>query len=325
MNSRRQFLGRSVNLIAGLTILGSGIVSCVRKEPPLRIASNVFPGYEFLFLARERNYFASETVRMVELPSASVCIEALAAGTVEGACLTLDEVLSAREQGLELKVVTVLDISMGADMILAKPEIKTLRQLKGRKVGVEQSAVGAVMLHAALVKAGLTPGDIEIIHMNVNRHRDAYLNGDVDALVTFEPVISQLADKKTSKLFTSAAIPGRIVDVIAVRPEAIENSPEAIRRLVAGHFKALAEFRSQPAKASEVLAKRMKITPQEVPQTYSGIELPDAASNRGMMEGLNPGLESDARELAKIMVSAGLLKNMVETKGLVDGRFVQKI
>lgn len=321
--TRRRFLGLAVGTMATV-FTGMGLSGCSRKEPLVRIASNVWPGYELLYLARDRKYFNKEQVSMVEMPSASVCIEALAAGTVEGACLTLDEVLTARSEGLELSVITVLDVSLGADVLLVRPEIKNLQELKGRRIGVEQSAVGAIMLDAVLRKAGLESKDLQIIHMNVNKHRDAYLKSEVDALITFEPVVSQLSDQNPSMLFTSADIPGRIIDVIAVRPEILEMSPIAVQQLVAGHFRARESFLKKPEEASKVLSRRLNLKPEDVPATYHGIDLPDVSENYKFLSGESPSLENSASELVQIMLDAKILPNMVEVTNLADGRFLPK-
>lgn len=320
--NRRRFLFSSLTVMSAAILPGFGLVSCTSTKPAIRIGSNIWPGYEFLFLARELKYLDENVVRMVELPSASVCLEALSAGTIEGACLTLDEVLTAQADGLKLKVVAVLDISMGADVLLAGSKNKTLQDLKGKKIGVEQSAVGAVMLHSALEKGGLKVSDIEIVHMNVNRHKEAYLKGQVDALVTFEPVVSQLAKTGSVKLFTSADIPGRIVDVIAVRPDVLETRPDAVKDLVAAHFKGLKKFQSDLNQVSPIMARRLKVKPEEVPQLYVDVELPDINANRKLLQGPLPELEKTALKLSEIMVSANLLPQNFNLTPIVDDRFL---
>ncbi len=319
-------LRRKVRSMLGFFALLSvsifGLSACSQQESQLRIASNVWPGYELLYLAREHDYFENRAVRMVEMPSATVIIQALAAGNVEGACLTLDEVLTARAEGLELKVVAMLDFSMGADALLVKPEIENLSDLRGRRIGVEQSAVGAVMLSAVLEKAKLNLSDVQIAHMNVNAHRDAYLNDEVDALITFEPVISQLAKHGARRIFDSAMIPGRIIDVIAIRPDAIEQNPDAVRAVIAGHFKARHAYLNDPQAALPIIARRLNLTADEVPASFEGLELPDAQTNRDWMNDTNSKLEQSANELMDVLLKAELLPRRVDVTGLVDGRFL---
>lgn len=306
-----------------IVLVGLSLSGC-QKEPPLRIGSNVWPGYELLYLARERGYFDNESVRMVEMPSATVNLQSLAAGNIEGACLTLDEVITARADGLDLSVVAILDISVGADALMVKPDIKQLSDLRGRRIGVEQTAVGAVMLSAVLEEAGLKPDDVKIKHINVNAHRDAYLENKVDAVITFEPVISQLAKKNAQRLFDSSAIPGRIIDVIAIRPDVLKRSPNAIKSLIKGHFAARKEYLNNTASASEIISRRLKLPPADVPMAYDGLDLPDVDFNKKWMQGEDSKLEQSAVKLADIMLNAKLLPKPVDVKQIVDGRFLPK-
>ncbi len=319
---RRRFLGLTAGTLAGLSLTGIGLAGCSRREPLLRIASNVWPGYELLYVARHKEYFASDVVRMVEMPSATACVQALAAGSVEGACLTLDEVLTAKADGLALKVVAILDLSLGADALLVRPGIETLADLRGRRIGVEQSAVGAVMLDAVLKAGDLIVSDVETVHMNVNLHRQAYLEDKVDALITFEPVISQLTEAGARRLFDSAAIPGRIVDVIAVKPSVLEQSPVAVRALVAGHFLARQAFLDNPTEVAPLMSARLNLDAAEVPRAFDGLELPDTAFNRDWLQGPQPRVEQAAADLNRIMLEARLLPHSVDVAGLADSRFL---
>ncbi|MCO5761987.1 MAG: ABC transporter substrate-binding protein [Chromatiaceae bacterium] len=325
MGQRRRFLGQALTGLAWASLAGAGLPGCApRQEPLVRIATNVFPGYELMYLAAERGHFSPDAVRMVEMPSATACLQALAAGSVEGAGLTLDEVISARADNMRLKVVAVLDVSLGADVLIAKSGITALTELRGRRIGVEQTAVGAVMLDAVLSQAGLSPGDVQVVYATVDRHRDLFLNDGVDALVTFEPVPSQLAPAGAKRLFDSSVIPGRIVDVLAVREEVIGQSPGALRQLLAGHFLALAELRSDPRAASPIIARRLGIPPEAVPAAYHGLDLPDAAANRTWLAGRPSQLETAAAELQRILLKAGLIRQAGDLEGLGDAHFLPK-
>lgn len=307
-------------------LAGPGLVGCARREEPLlRIASNVFPGYELMYLAAEQGYFSPEAVRMVEMPSATAALRALAADTVEGVALTLDEVLNVRADGLPLKVVAVLDLSLGADVVLVRPGLRTLADLRGKRIGVEQTAVGAVLLDAALSQAGLGTSDVTLVYATVDQHRALYLNGQVDALVTFEPVPSLLKTSGVRKLFSSADIPGRIMDVLALRPEALERSPQAVRELIAGHFSARQDLKLRPEQVQAILARRLNMPPAEVPSAFDGLDLPDAAANQAWLSGQPSRLETAAADLQAVMLRAGLLAQPTDLRGLADARFLPEM
>lgn len=166
--------------------------ACAPPRPPLRVAAQVWIGYEPLFLARTLGYLDERHVRLIETPSATANLRLLAAQFVEVAALTLDEFLYARAEGLPLRVILVFDESAGADAVVARPGIDSLQALRGQRIAVEDSAVGALMFSKLLERAGLEVGEVVKVSLPVDRHVDAYLAGEVDAVVSYEPHVSRL-------------------------------------------------------------------------------------------------------------------------------------
>lgn len=316
--SRRGFLHVALVLAAS----GAALSACRRHEPLLRLAMHSWPGYEFIHLARARDYFTDDMIRLVETHSATTSLQALAAGNVEAACLTLDEVLTARADGLDLVVVAVLDVSHGADVLLARPPLSGLHELKGKRIGVEQSALGAVMLEAILRRAALAPDAVHLVEVTFDEHQTAYVRGTVDALITFEPAASQLLRQGAHVLFSSADIPGRIVDVLAVQRTALATHPEALRALLAGHFRARELYLAQPAQYAGFLASRLQLDVAQLPAMFAGLALTDVAQNRAWLGPSPSRLETRAGELEIIMRQAGLLPRPVSLARLSDARFL---
>jgi NitT/TauT family transport system substrate-binding protein len=304
---RRQVLGA-----LGWPLLAAASACTPAPEQALRVGAHPWLGFELLYLARAHQYLGAHQVRLVEVPNASASLRALAAGTLEGAGLTLDEVLSARARGLALQVVAVIDVSRGADVLLGSPAVPTLAALKGRRIGVEQGATGALMLDAALQRAGLGMADVTLVPLEFNEHAAAWQAHKVDALVTFEPVRSQLMQQGARPLFSSAEAPGLIVDVLAVRADVLAEQAAAVRTLVAGLFRARADWlRDGPAQAP-TMAPRLHLPPADVVSAFGLIDLPDEASNRQWLAPGDSLLQQSARRLQQVMRRAALLDGAVD-------------
>jgi len=87
-------------------VLAPSLAGCgVEPAPPLRIGTNVWPGYEPLYLARELGYLDPRSVHLVEYPSASEVIRAFRNHAIEAAALTFDEVLLLTQDGFKPRVV----------------------------------------------------------------------------------------------------------------------------------------------------------------------------------------------------------------------------
>ncbi len=211
------------------------VTGCFEAPPLLRIGTNQWPGYEPLYLARASGAYADAPIQLVELPSASDVMQQLRGGVLEGGALTLDETLTLITEGVDLVVVLIMDVSNGADALLAKPGIEQLAELRGHALGVELSAVGAVMLDAVMEAGKLKMEDLNIVSVPVDRHLQAFESGRIDALITFEPNRSILLEQGARLLFDSGRIPGRIVDVLAVRRDALRDRAEGLRQLLRGY------------------------------------------------------------------------------------------
>lgn len=315
---RRVGLAWRCGMLLALVLSGCGF----EPEPLLRVATHVWPGYELLYLAREQGYYDERRIRLVELTSATESASALRSGAVEASALSLDEVLGLVECGTDLRIVLVFDDSAGADVLLARPDIADLAGLRGRRIGVEHSAVGALVLDAALRAAGLTPADIILAPLTVDEQAAAYRAGQVDAIVTYDPISVQLRAEGARPLFDSRRIPNQIVDVLAVRGDALPRHGAALERLIAGYFRALRDWRHQAPQSTRLLAPRLGLKPAEVSRAFDGLRLFDLEQNRQMLAGSEPVLAQTARTLSELMVTQRLLRSAPSSASLADARWL---
>ena len=73
---------------------------------------------------------------------------------------------------------------------------------------------------------------MRLVPLAFNEQAQAWQNAQVAALVTYEPVRSQLRAQGAQVLFSSADVPGLIIDVLAVRADALPAHATALRALV---------------------------------------------------------------------------------------------
>ena len=235
-----------------------------QTEAPLTVASHVWPGYEFMFLARSEGWLPADNVRLYETPSATRSIAALREGYAHAAALTLDEVLRVRADGMALTVVLVFDVSAGADVVVAKPAIRQLSNLRGAVIGAETTALGALMLDRLLSRAGLGKNDVKIISVTPDGHLEAWRQHQLDALVTYEPTAGRLLAEGARRLLDSRQFPETIFDVLAVKSEAAPAYRDGLRTLIAGHFRGIRHLRQNPQDAAYRLASRLELPGDKV-------------------------------------------------------------
>jgi NitT/TauT family transport system substrate-binding protein len=296
------------------------LAGCARDgAPPLRVAGVDWAPYLFAEVERVAGRLDAGAVRLVEMPSSTDCLTALHAGTVEAAGLTLDEMLDARSRGLDLVAVAVCDESQGADMLLGGPRVASLAALRGRRIGLERGAVGALLLKGALQAGGMRPDEIVPVDVPVQRHRAALVDGEVDAVVTYGAAARALLVRGARVLFDSARMPGAIVDVLTVRADAREPHASGLRAWLAAHFAAQHAWQRDAAAVRPALAARLGIADAEVDALFTGLTLVPLAAQR---EWLRVRLARAAADLQAVMLDGRLLERPAPLNALGDDAYL---
>ena len=302
------------------------VSSCMREpELPLRIGTNIWIGSEPLYLARDMKYLDRRVVQLVEYPSASEVLRAFRNQAIDGMIISLDELFVLAVDGQQPRIVVVADVSHGADVVVGRSGMRTMKDLKGKRVAVESGALGAFVLSRALALNGMQASDVSIVHLESNEHPAAFEQGQVDGAVTFDPFRGQLLRAGAHTLFDSTQIPGEIVDLLAVRDSVLEKNPQAVQALLTGWFKALDYLHSNPNDAAARMAVRQQITGEQFLQALQGLHIPTRAENLTMLAGATPSLVVSGHQLMSLMVDAKLLRNTLEIERLVAPGPLQKL
>jgi len=283
----------------------------------------LWTGYETLYLARDLGYYDKNQIQLVDYPSGTEEVRAYRNQEIEGAGLSIDQALVLAATQENIKIITVMDFSNGSDVILGKPEIADIKALKGKRVGVESTALGAFFITRALEENGMSIQDIQVISLELTEHERAYKENQVDAVVTFGPARTKLLEAGAKLLFDSSMIPGEIVDVLAVSTEAIEKYPQAIQSLVNGRFQALGYLEQNPQDAGARIAKRTQVTPEQILDAFKGLKQPSLEENLNLLNQSNTSLVTGMTKLVNVMVENKLLPKVVDVPGILDDQFVK--
>lgn len=297
------------------------LAGCMREpEAALRIGTNVWIGSEPLYLARDLGRLDSGKVQLVEYPSASEVLRAFRNQAIDGMVISLDELFGLAADGLQPRIVLVVDVSNGADAVVGRAGMRSMRDLQGKSVAVESGALGAFVLSRALALSGMQASDINVIHLESNEHPKAFEKGQVDAAVTFDPFRTQLLASGAKTLFDSTQIPGEIVDLVAVRSTVLEQHPGEVQALLSGWFAALAYMQREPADAAQRMGVRQQTSGAQFLEAQKGLHIPSREENARMLGGPKPELAITGRRLMKLMVEAKLLRTDLDIHSVLAPR-----
>jgi NitT/TauT family transport system substrate-binding protein len=285
--------------------------------PPLRIGTNVWIGSEPLYLSRDLGRLDPASVQLVEYPSASEVLRAFRNEAIDGMVISLDELFGLAADGFEPRIVLIVDVSNGADVVVGRGSMRTMRDLKGKSVAVESSALGAFVLSRALALNGMQASDVNVVHLESNEQPGAFEKGDVDGAVTFDPYRAQFLRAGASTLFDSRQMPGEIVDIVAVRARVLDEQPRSVRALVDGWFGALDYMAREPADAARRMGVRQQISGEQFQESLRGLTIPSREENLRMLSGERPELTVTGRRLMTLMVESKLLKAEVPIEHVI--------
>ena len=259
-----------------LLILTASCDTQKQDSAPLTIAISPWPGYSFALLALDLGYLKKNNKNQIKFTLGQSLNESLTSyenGNVDGMFSTMIEVIESTQLAQKKpNIVLVTNISNGPDQILATKNIKTLQDLKGKKIAVEQSSIGMYMLNRALKINNIPASELILAHMNSEHMEKALKEKMVDAVITYPPYI--MANKKLAPniIFHSGMIHNEIVDVLSIEKEAIERNPEKVKLLIKGWFQA---YKNNPEKANEIIGKYPGFSHGNLSQALTNIELPD--------------------------------------------------
>ncbi|WP_288378616.1 ABC transporter substrate-binding protein [uncultured Massilia sp.] len=127
-------------------------------------------------------------------------MQAMIAGELDVGATASEAAISGRAGGAP--IVAVAGFARGGARLVARPElgVKSVAQLKGRRVGVTRGAIQEVLLMAQLAKHGLTsapaPGkDVQLVYLSYPDLNQALLGKQIDAMMQSEPQSSQAINK----------------------------------------------------------------------------------------------------------------------------------
>ena len=245
------------------------------RQRRIRIGVNPWPGYQPLALAAQKGFFAAHDIeaQVVEFESLHDMVTAFERQQIDVMPGTLAEVLAVHEGGRRVpEVIFVADASEGADVVLARGEVRSPSELRGERIAYEPGALGSYMLSRLLDAGGLTIVDVVPVGMHQEHMAAGIEHQRVDVAITYPPTTAKVAALAGMRqIFTTAQIPDEVLDVVAVDRGLLDSDPEFLPNFYAALGDTLAFTARDPAAAREIMAKACGITAEEWVSAIQGI------------------------------------------------------
>lgn len=313
--SRRSFL-KSSSLAAaamlGVSSCGKSGTEGAAQGQTIKLGFNLWAGFMPWKVAEVKNFFESNGVKaeVIWFPVLSDQLNAFNAGKVDVIGSTTSDFLSSISGGVKAKVISITDISLGADAIVAKPSIQSVKDLGGKQASIELGTVGHLLFLKALEKGGVPLDQVKLVNQTADTAIASLISGKTDVVYSYEPFVSQaVASGKGKVLFSSKDVPGIVPDLFVVRQEVLDRQPEDIQKILKVWYQTL-EYRT--ANLAEVLpieAKQAGVSVADYKTLLKGFKwLTPQEAQTAFKPGSTPeSLPYAAQETAKFMLAQKLI------------------
>ncbi len=310
-------------VIAGLLLCVAGVFWPREEVPRLfTLAINIWPGVEGLLLSPGVEQERDPHVNYVEMSWSSAAMGLFHRRVVDAIVVTPDELLRLGDEGARPRALAVLGVSHGSDAVLARPEIKTMEQLRGRRIGVEQRSAAEYLLVHALAAHDMVLSDVMVVPLNIAETEEAYDDRDVDAVVAADPWRVRLQDKGAVTLYDSRDMGLEMCRLLVTEERSMQTYANELRGIIADHFHYVSKLRDlEPANGLGAVLRREGLDVGQWHRVLEAIQFPVAEEQSRLLGSGKDGLEECLERIQRNMLQARLLKHSMDVRALLIPEF----
>ena len=330
-------MNKNVILISLLliTVLISGCTEVVEEGPEttgevMKVARNFWPGQYWVDIADKKGWFsqAGLNVELVDindnfLPSVQDWVN----GKMDVNQPVFFDFIKHNAQGADLVAVIVTDLSFDGDGIIAKKEIEGMKNLMGKRIGLEQGTFMEFILSTVLERNGMTLVDVVLVE-NQAEEIQPFIDGKLDAIVTWDPYLSEAINKGDGhRIFGTSEIPGLVSDVMGFHRSFIEERPGDVQAFVNVWHKTTEFIKENPGEALEIIAEIYDIPFEDVAAFAEGDKILDLRDNKVAFS-YAAGFESlhgTAKQINDFMKNNGITDMTLDSIEFIDGQFIREV
>jgi len=210
------------------------------------------------------------TIRFVQVNDYIESVNQYTAGKLDGVTVAnMDALTIPAAGGKDTSAIILGDYSNGNDAVLLKGA-DNVAGIKGRQVYLAELSVSHYLLARALEKSGLKLTDVKTVNTSDADIAAAFAAPEVNAAVAWNPQVTTMKGVPGTKaVFTSADIPGEILDLMVVDTATLKANPDLGKALAGIWFETMALMAKQDAEGAAARAAMAKLA-GTTPEAFEG-------------------------------------------------------
>ncbi|MED4531448.1 aliphatic sulfonate ABC transporter substrate-binding protein [Metabacillus fastidiosus] len=278
-----------------------------------------------LVLAKQKQWFEEEfakhnaKVNWVEVQGGQPQFDAILTNRLDLAVTGNTPVITAQISNIPFKEIAIGSTgSKNVALLLPKNSfIKELKELKGKKIAVAKGTAAYDILFRLLDKSGLKAGDVEIIQLNPDEAKAAFISGSVDAWSIGEPYLSTaVVDDEAIVLADGSTIDYVSPAFHVARTKFTEEHPELVTAYLKVLEKTLIWQNENLDEAVEIYSESTKLNENVVESVIKNVSFATLPVSDKYVKA--------QQELAKFLFNEKAVNKIVDPSEVVDNTFINE-
>jgi NitT/TauT family transport system substrate-binding protein len=304
---------RSLSILCILTLGVSLIVNACNQAPqqlaPLRVGITTWAGFDIVLYAQEAGLFKQRglDVQLIRFENQQDSTSAVLRGTLDANFTSLWDVMQSDSESDKPAVVMVTNISRGADGIVAQPAIKSVEELRGKRVGAKLGTVNHLILLEALKLHQIKPAEVKVEDISNEMAVDLMQKKRLDAAVIWQPILGETAQSiKGNIIYTTQELDSLVIDTLASRTTIIRTKKAELKQFIMAWFDLMSAVETKPNVVFQKVAQKLGQKGEAFAKDYAGLKKGDIAMQQQMFKsGRLPEAIAQMAELLKSDPRAG--------------------
>lgn len=299
---------RSLSILFVLTLGVSLIVNACNQAPqqlaPLRVGITTWAGFDIVLYAQEAGLFKQRglDVQLVRFENQQDSTRAVLRGTLDANFASVWDVMQSDSESDKPAVIMVTNISRGADGIVAQPAIKSVEELRGKRVGAKLGTVNHLILLEALKLHQIKPAEVKVEDISNEMAVDLMQKKRLDAAVIWQPLLGETAQSiKGNIIYTTQEIDSLIIDTLASKKSIIRTKKAEFKQFIMAWFDLMSAVETKPNVVFQKVAQKLGQKSEAFAQDYAGLKKGDIAMQQQMFK--SGGLPEAIAQMAELLKS----------------------
>ena len=319
---KKSMIALAASAAVSLATLGTAASA---QETKVAIGMSGWTGFAPLTLAKEAGIYKKHglDVSIKKIPQKDRHL-AIASGDIQCAATTVETWVVWNANGVATTQIFQLDKSFGADGMVVKPGINSIKDLRGKTVAASAPGTAPYFTLAWMLREnGMSMKDVKVVNLEPQAAANAMIAGTagIDAAMTYEPFLSAVRAKpEAGRIIATTLDYPMIMDTFGCTPKFLAENPRAAKALTDAYFDAVAMIRAEPKKSFEIMGADVRQTAEQFEGSQKFLRWQDREANAKFFAGEHAEFSKKA---AEILMEAGIIRSLPDMSKLADTRFLK--